>query len=141
MVPGSGPSPQPLPRNGARDLRAAASGRRHAGVLVPSPVLLEAAAAGYDQDMARFALPQADLFAPAPATPSALRPDPLDELTALLDRLRAADRLPWPDAAAAMAEERHALGLASLAGPEGEQLAADILQETERLLALEVRPA
>ena len=37
-------------------------------------------------------------------------------------------------AAATMAEERRALGLARLAGPEGEQLAAAILQETERLL-------
>ena len=32
-----------------------------------------------------------------------------------------------------MAEERRALGLARLAGPEGERLAAAILEETERL--------
>ncbi len=49
--------------------------------------------------------------------------------------LRAADRLPWPDAAATMAEEQHALGLARLAGAEGDKLAAAILEETERLLS------
>ena len=35
-----------------------------------------------------------------------------------------------------MAEERRALGLARPAGTPGEMLAASILQETERLLAL-----
>ena len=53
----------------------------------------------------------------------------------MLSALRAAEHPPWPDAAAAMTEERRALGLARLAGAEGQTLAAAILQETERLLA------
>ena len=61
--------------------------------------------------------------------------DPVCELVAMLADLRGAERMPWPDAAAAMAEERQALGLARLAGPEGAQLAAEILVETERLLS------
>ncbi len=85
--------------------------------------------------MNRVVPTQPDLFAPA-AQPSATPElDPLAELTALLAMLRAADRLPWPDAAATMAEERRALGLARLAGAEGERLAAAILEETERLFA------
>jgi hypothetical protein len=60
---------------------------------------------------------------------------PLSDLAELLVSLRNAERLPWPDAAAMMAEERRALGLARLAGVEGERLVAEILQETERLLA------
>ena len=69
--------------------------------------------------------------APAPA-PTA-RVDPIAELTALLAMLQAADCLPWPDAAATMEQERRALGLARLAGPEGKRLAAAIMDETERL--------
>jgi len=61
--------------------------------------------------MTRFG-PQQDLFATAPQPPAAPPPDPLGELTALLDRLRSAQHLPWPDAAATMAEELRALGLA-----------------------------
>jgi hypothetical protein len=85
--------------------------------------------------MRRFVLHQPDLFAPT-APPAAAPPRaPLDELTAMLESLRAAERLPWPDAAATMAEERRVLGLARQAGPEGEGLAAAILRETERLFA------
>jgi hypothetical protein len=83
--------------------------------------------------MSRVASRQSDMFA-AVAAPPALELDPMAELLALLDRLRKAERLPWPDAAGAMAEERRALGLARLAGSEGERLAAAILDETERLL-------
>jgi hypothetical protein len=89
----------------------------------------------YTAAMRRFAPSRPDLFtlATPPASPSG-RP-PLDELAYLLADLRAAERPPWPDAAAAMAEEHRALGLARLAGAEGEELAAAILEETERLLA------
>ena len=83
--------------------------------------------------MTRFG-PQRDLFAPDPQ-PEPER-DPLIELHALLARLRAAERMPWADAAGAMAEELRALGLARRAGAQGEALAASILAETERLLAL-----
>jgi hypothetical protein len=84
--------------------------------------------------MTRFGASQPDLFTDPPEF-SAPRPDPLAELTGLLARLRSADRLPWADAAAAMAEELRALGLARQAGTEGAALAAAILEETERLLA------
>ena len=85
--------------------------------------------------MLRFGPSQPDLFTPAVTPPAAPAREPMIELTELLAGLRAAKHLPWPDAAAAMAEERRALGLARLAGPEGVRLAAAILQETERLLA------
>jgi len=85
--------------------------------------------------MHRFGPSQPDLFASATTRAAAPASAPLAELAALLATLRAAERLPWPDAAAAMAEERRALGLARLAGAEGERLAAAILQETERLFA------
>lgn len=92
----------------------------------------------YDAAMTRFAPHQPDLFA-APAEPaepgSTQAGDPVAELRALLARLRVADPMPWPDAAAAMAEEHHALGLARLAGAPGEALAAAILEQTERLLS------
>ncbi len=82
--------------------------------------------------MTRFGPAQSDLFAPpTPAPPP--REDPIAELTALLTMLRAADCLPWPDAAATMEHERRALGLARLTGPEGKKLAAAIMDETERL--------
>jgi hypothetical protein len=85
--------------------------------------------------MRRFVPGQSDLFA-STATPSAVpMRAPLAGLVDLRGSLRAAERLPWPDAAATMAEERRALGLARLAGAEGERLAAAILHETERLLA------
>lgn len=84
--------------------------------------------------MPRFA-PQPDLFAPSVAAPESPPTDPLDELRALLASLREADHMPWPDAAAAMAAELHVLGLARSAGAAGQELAASILQETERLLA------
>jgi hypothetical protein len=83
--------------------------------------------------MARFAPLQPDLFAPV-AEPEPQR-DPLAELEALLRRLRAAEQMPWADAAGAMAEELHALGLARSVGPAADALAAAILRETERLLA------
>ncbi len=85
--------------------------------------------------MVRFApRQQADLFAsPVQPAPQRIDLDPLTELRALLQRLRGAEQLPWADAAEAMAEERRALGLASMAGPEGERLVAAILEESERL--------
>ena len=78
---------------------------------------------------------QPDLFDEAAVQADSAERAPLVELADMLAMLRAADHLPWPDAAATMAEERRALGLARLAGPEGEALAAAILEETERLLA------
>lgn len=84
--------------------------------------------------MNRFGPRQPDLFA-APLQSEPPERDPLAELSALLARLRAAERLPWPDAATTMAEELRALGLARRAGAEGERLAAAILEETERLLS------
>ena len=84
--------------------------------------------------MSRLA-PQPDLFAP-PARPEPPQPDPIAELTAQLARLRALPTPPWGTASAAMAEEHHAIGLARHAGPEAEALAAAILKETERLLAM-----
>ncbi len=85
--------------------------------------------------MTRFAPSQPDLFAPPADKASPPQADPITELNAMLARLRAAERMPWADAAAAMAEELRALGLACRAGAEGEALAAAIMQETERLLA------
>lgn len=85
--------------------------------------------------MSRFDASHPDLFAPAAKPPRAAEPPPLDQLNDMLAMLRAADRLPWPDAAATMAEELRALGLARLAGAEGRTLAAAIPEETERLLA------
>jgi hypothetical protein len=85
--------------------------------------------------MTRFGPRQPDLFIAPADRESSPPPEPLAELAALLARLRAAERMPWPNAAAAMAEELRALGLARQAGPEGERLASAILEETERLLA------
>jgi hypothetical protein len=87
----------------------------------------------YSRPMPRVA--QADLFAPSPA-PTADEPPPLEELRAILARVRAADRLPFADAAAAMAEELRVVGLSRRAGPEGAALASAILDEMERLHAL-----
>ncbi len=87
---------------------------------------------GYAVLMRRFAHP--DLFAHVPDPPPA-SPEPVSELTQLLAELRTAETLPWPDAAATMAVERRALGLARLAGAEGERLTAAIMKETERLLS------
>lgn len=84
--------------------------------------------------MTRFGS-QPDLFTPEAPQDSPPAADPLAELDALLTRLRAARQMPWADAAAAMAEELRALGLARQAGAAGEALAAAILHETERLLA------
>ena len=86
--------------------------------------------------MIRFGLSQPDLFAPPAAPPAEPPRAPFDELTELLAILRAAARLPWPDAAATMMEERRVLGLARLAGAEGKRLADAILEETERLLTV-----
>jgi len=96
---------------------------------------LEHPVARYTAGMRRFAASQLDLFAPTATPAAAPIQSPLAKLTDLLDSLRAADRLAWPDAAATMAEERRALGLARLAGADGDRLAAAIMQETERLLA------
>ncbi|HEY6433313.1 MAG TPA: hypothetical protein VIZ17_15135, partial [Acetobacteraceae bacterium] len=92
-------------------------------------------AAVYPAPMTRFG-PQQDLFAPPPETAASPPGNPVTELIALLDRLRAAEQMPWPDAASAMAEELHAIGLGRQAGAEGTRLVAAILDETERLLAL-----
>jgi hypothetical protein len=91
--------------------------------------------------MHRFSPAQTDLFAPASPPSDPPRRPPLDELAELLAALRAAKSPPWPDAAAAMAEERRALGLARIAGPDGDSLAAAILEETERLLTIADRLA
>lgn len=93
------------------------------------------AGGGYSAAMTRFGPRQPDLFTPAPE-PEPPPPDPLVELDALLTRLRAAERPPWPHAAGAMAEELRALGLARLADPAGAAIAAAILEETERLLTI-----
>lgn len=84
--------------------------------------------------MTRFA-GQSDLFTPPKVPVREPARDPVAELTALLDQVRGADRLPWPSLSEVMAEEHRALGLARLAGAEGEALAAAFLAETERLLA------
>jgi hypothetical protein len=84
--------------------------------------------------MSRVA-PQPDLFAPPPE-PAPPPADPIAELTALLDHLRAAAAPPWPTISAAMQEEYRALALARQAGDAGAALAAAILRETERLLAM-----
>jgi hypothetical protein len=92
--------------------------------------------------MSRFGPAQPDLFAASPPKVSAApEPAPAEVLAALLQQLRAAERLPWADAAAAMAAEHRALGLARLAGEDGERLAAAILAETERLFAAAERDA
>ena len=96
--------------------------------------------------MRRFAPAQPDLFGPAQPDmftppPEESKTEPLEELAAMLDVLRGAERLPWPDAAAAMAEEHRVLGLARLAGPEGQRVAAAILEETERLFSTTERAA
>jgi hypothetical protein len=92
---------------------------------------------GYNVPMSRFAPNQPDLFAPAavpPEAPSPGRP-PLEELTALLADLRAADRLPWPDVSVAMVEEQRMLALARSAGTEGRALSVAIMDQIERLFA------
>lgn len=85
--------------------------------------------------MSGFDASHPDLFARAARPAAAAEAPPLDQLNDLLAMLRSAETLPWPDAAATMAEERRALGLARFADAEGAALAAAILQETERLLA------
>ncbi|HVC59126.1 MAG TPA: hypothetical protein VND19_02030 [Acetobacteraceae bacterium] len=71
---------------------------------------------------------------------SAARP-PLDELAGLLAELRAAERLPWPDRTVAAAVEQRYLGIARIAGAEGQKLAASIMDEAERLFATDERQA
>ena len=78
---------------------------------------------------------QPDLFA-APESAPEPAPDPIAALIEMRDRLAAAPAPPWPSLSAAMAEEYRALGLARAAGPEGAALAAAILEQTERLLAM-----
>ena len=85
--------------------------------------------------MPRSAPSQPDLFSPDDTSSAVVPGEPLAELSSLLANLQSAHSLPWPDAAAAMVEERRALSLARLAGPEGERLFAAILDETERLFA------
>jgi hypothetical protein len=92
--------------------------------------------------MSRFAPSQADLFKHVqsglvgPSAPeSPLVVDPIDELQAMLDKVRGASDLPWVDAAAAMVEEHRALWLAKQAGDDGRRLAAAIFEETERLFS------
>lgn len=105
-------------------------------------VISTAGVASYPLPMSRVAAVQSDLFAPSqsrvvegPSEPAAPAQDPIAELQALLADLRAASAPPWPDLTTTMAHEYRALGLARQAGPEGEALAAAILDETERLLS------
>src|SRR5580704_16326241 len=87
--------------------------------------------------MSRFALAQADLFAPAAASePPAFGRPPLDQLADLLAELRAAERLPWPDLTVAMAEEQCYLALARIAGAEGKKFAAATMDQAERPFAV-----
>ena len=87
--------------------------------------------------MTRFVPFQTDLFVTcSPAAAKAPAKEPLTELAEMLARLRQAERMPWPDAAGAMVEERRALGLAAMAGAEGGRLVTAILEETERLLSV-----
>ena len=68
--------------------------------------------------MRRFAPSQTDLFAPAAAPQALPARAPLAELADLLASLRGTERLPWPDAAAAMAEGEFAPpSAASVAAP------------------------
>jgi len=98
----------------------------------------------YTAAMPRFAPGQRDLFAPsveaATDPPPAARP-PLQELADLLAELRATERLPWANLSVAMAVEQHYLGLARIAGAEGQKLAAAIMDEAERLFAADEREA
>jgi hypothetical protein len=98
----------------------------------------------YTAAMPRFAPSQPDLFVPtatpAPEPPPPTR-SPLDELADLLAELRAADRLPWPNLTVAAAVEQRYLGLARIAGAEGQKLAAAIMDEAERLFAADEREA
>ena len=97
----------------------------------------------YSRRMSRFGPSQPDLFGPRqpdlfaapPPEPAPADPDPLDELTMLLDMLRAADRLPWPHLTAAMEAEYRVLFLAKQAGAEGARLASAIMEQTERLFS------
>ena len=98
--------------------------------------------------MTRFAPGQADLFAPArpdlfagPVPPAPPERPPLEQLAEVLAFLRAAQRLPSPDVPTAMAEEQRVLGLARLAGADGERLATLIMDESERLFAAAEREA
>jgi len=98
----------------------------------------------YTAAMPRFVPGQPDLFAPAPAPapePSPPARPPLDELADLLAELRAAERLPWPNLTVAAAVEQRYLGLARIAGAEGQKLAAAIMDEAERLFAADEREA
>ncbi|HEV2364725.1 MAG TPA: hypothetical protein VGS12_11080 [Caulobacteraceae bacterium] len=83
--------------------------------------------------MARIAL-QADLFAAAPPEPATIL-DPIAELVAMLQELRAAAAHPWTPLSEAMQREYRAQALGRLARPEGEELAAAIMVESERLFA------
>ena len=99
--------------------------------------------------MARVAGVQPDFFSPSPEVyttqPAQVLPeiqeDPVAELLGLLALLKGAAELPWADAAATMQQERRALTLARLAGPEGDSLVASIMEETERLLAAQDQAA
>ena len=85
--------------------------------------------------MARVAL-QADLFPPV-ASPAEPDPDPIAELTAMLQQLRRAVTHPWTPLSEAMQREYRAQALGRLAGAEGERLADAIFVESERLFANE----
>jgi hypothetical protein len=100
--------------------------------------------------MSRRANSQFDLFAPPGLPPAAAPVDDQDagrgalvdrmrqELTAELDRLRAADRLPWPDyTASALAEMRFESLTRWLPAEEGEALRTAHAAELDRLYAAE----
>ncbi len=93
--------------------------------------------------MSRVGPLQPDLFAPppepAPEPPSPERP--LEELAAMLARLRGAERMPWPTVGAVMEQEYRVMHWARLAGAEGKALQDAIFDEIERIFAAEERAA
>lgn len=87
--------------------------------------------------MARFASPQPDLFAPPPETIAPYRePTPAEHLAnlhAMLERLRAADKLPYDTNDQAFSAEVYAMRAGDLTGDEGKALAESIMNEFWRL--------
>ena len=88
--------------------------------------------------MSRFAPAQADLFAPAPPAPAERyrEPTPAEHLAALhamLDLLRASDKLPYETHDKAFSAEVYAMRAGDLTGDEGKQLAEAIMNEFFRL--------
>ena len=103
----------------------------------PSTRLLTGRRPRYTAAMSRFVPGQPDLFAPSAAAPRAAGPRTAAAGGTGGNAGRAAchGALPWPNLNVAMAEEQHFLGLARMAGAEGQILAAAIMDESERLFA------